>query len=904
MAARSRAGAVPQAALSEANIAAVVPTHVAPVQRTSVGAVPANHFGIAERMNRPEPDRIYVCRVEDVWKSHIVKKVVSFYRHEDPPFSEILGKAARKFQVEVGVRSKLYLMSRETWKPMAEVDELIDIRDGEDLALDVEGNWFETQQGAQGLQQQQQQPGAPVAVVAGVMAQITVETNPRNAVAAATTKHPPQIGLTDSDTLTCASTSAPEVPRATTRSSSQQAKKISKPGVAKKPPAKKPSAKIKMTPSKSAAAIAAAAKQARCAQELARLGIDSPMLKKMVTSNGRKTRRLQDRTCSRRVSPRGREATPIAACQKKQSPPKSSNKDNATSSKARNKNTSSAVAANKSCSDSDSDECGEDSYPVGGFYFIEENGILYPVQIIEPTENMKMKSDERHILWVNYARCKEVVPISTLLQSTLERAEKSKKSEVLTRRTKKATGSTESTEHTKEESLLRHCCENQRVFIAGPGGVEYPAAFIRACPAAKDKCWIKYQNYGSKPQKVLCTELLPATVDREETYRVLMEYSAHIKRMKQLERKRKPEIVTANPKSKRVKVTPIKKRIPIAQRNCKNSDLFAEEEHEDNNSFTTMERLYGPATDVSDLPTQYSVDGKKCGTVQEQAARNRLLYMSKENETPWAIAKRFAIPVDKILFDNRIKWGRMTKYSRLKANTPIVIPLSWNGENVLRNRTILNDEPPKAQQGEQLRGNPSRVVEIENLSVLDGLGTQPPPEDQNAALHPSSSGTTTADDGNNIQSDLWAASFGSTASTTTLLEVPILTENHSSEGQAYNGSSSTTGVGDNNNTVGQDNEVVAGQPSFAISCIRPPEGNITFPEVRRGSENQSSQGEPYNGFSSTTGVNDTTTSTVEHDNEAEAGLPFFSASCIPPPYENVNETMIKQEHIEDIEFQG
>jgi hypothetical protein len=77
---------------------------------------------------------------------------------------------------------------------------------------------------------------------------------------------------------------------------------------------------------------------------------------------------------------------------------------------------------------------------------------------------------------------------------------------------------------------------------------------------------IKYQNYGSKPQKVLRTELLPATIDPEETYRVLMEYNAHIKRIKQLERKRKPEVVTANPKSKRAKVTPIKNRIPIAQR--------------------------------------------------------------------------------------------------------------------------------------------------------------------------------------------------------------------------------------------------------------------------------------------------------------------------------------------------
>jgi hypothetical protein len=55
---------------------------------------------------------------------------------------------------------------------------------------------------------------------------------------------------------------------------------------------------------------------------------------------------------------------------------------------------------------------------------------------------------------------------------------------------------------------------------------------------------IKYQNYGSKPQKVLRTELLPATIDPEETYRVLIEYNAHIKRMKQLERKRKPEVVT------------------------------------------------------------------------------------------------------------------------------------------------------------------------------------------------------------------------------------------------------------------------------------------------------------------------------------------------------------------------
>lgn len=96
--------------------------------------------------------------------------------------------------------------------------------------------------------------------------------------------------------------------------------------------------------------------------------------------------------------------------------------------------------------------------------------------------------------------------------------------------------------------------------------------------------------------------------------------------------------------------------------------------------------LYEPATEICDLPTilDYSATSMiKAGTTVVQKNYKRMLYFSEADERPSTIAKKFGLPVEKILYDNQREWGKaLTKYNKLLPGTPIVLPLLWDGSPV------------------------------------------------------------------------------------------------------------------------------------------------------------------------------------------------------------------------------
>ena len=103
----------------------------------------------------------------------------------------------------------------------------------------------------------------------------------------------------------------------------------------------------------------------------------------------------------------------------------------------------------------------------------------------------------------------------------------------------------------------------------------------------------------------------------------------------------------------------------------------------DDDNFVHDEK-YEPATDISNLPTE---EDRHNGNVQEPGTskleKKRTLYFTRKNETIQAIANKFAIDVEKVIYDNRREWGsNLGASSRCLKGTPIVLPSNWNGSSV------------------------------------------------------------------------------------------------------------------------------------------------------------------------------------------------------------------------------
>lgn len=108
---------------------------------------------------------------------------------------------------------------------------------------------------------------------------------------------------------------------------------------------------------------------------------------------------------------------------------------------------------------------------------------------------------------------------------------------------------------------------------------------------------------------------------------------------------------------------------------------------------------YEPATSLSNLPTE---EDRRKGKLQDPGTIkmevNRILYFACQDERVQALADKFAIPVEKVLYDNRKRkgWGRTRACSQILKRTPIVIPLVWNGSYVRLQQPELPIPPTQA----------------------------------------------------------------------------------------------------------------------------------------------------------------------------------------------------------------
>ena len=78
---------------------------------------------------------------------------------------------------------------------------------------------------------------------------------------------------------------------------------------------------------------------------------------------------------------------------------------------------------------------------------------------------------------------------------------------------------------------------------------------------------------------------------------------------------------------------------------------------------------YGPPLDsnLTSVPT-----AREEGDIKMQGSR--LIYYAHEDDTPECIAKRFGVPVARVVYDNEGHVHDIAEKSMLKAYTPIILP--------------------------------------------------------------------------------------------------------------------------------------------------------------------------------------------------------------------------------------
>ena len=82
-----------------------------------------------------------------------------------------------------------------------------------------------------------------------------------------------------------------------------------------------------------------------------------------------------------------------------------------------------------------------------------------------------------------------------------------------------------------------------------------------------------------------------------------------------------------------------------------------------------MRKKYGPPLDanLTSVPT-----AREEGDVKMEGSR--MIYYAHEDDTPECIAKRFSVPVARVIYDNQSHVKNIAAKSALKAFTPIILP--------------------------------------------------------------------------------------------------------------------------------------------------------------------------------------------------------------------------------------
>ncbi|KAL7540610.1 hypothetical protein ACHAXR_010249 [Thalassiosira sp. AJA248-18] len=87
-------------------------------------------------------------------------------------------------------------------------------------------------------------------------------------------------------------------------------------------------------------------------------------------------------------------------------------------------------------------------------------------------------------------------------------------------------------------------------------------------------------------------------------------------------------------------------------------------------------------TSIEDIPMVPESDKSKSMTCIEQPEKKRRVYYTGKADTPFKIAKRLNVDVDRIIRDNKRREGytKLSKRSRFSFNSPIVVPLEATHE--------------------------------------------------------------------------------------------------------------------------------------------------------------------------------------------------------------------------------
>ena len=377
----------------------------------------------------------------------------------------------------------------------------------------------------------------------------------------------------------------------------------------------------------------------------------------------------------------------------------------------------------------------DDPYAVGMSFFVEHvDGNEYPVRIMPQLDTDILREDQRRINWIGY-QDESIVNVKDLIPSTsereayfwdvvahqlqqnkeaetdsdyssgeeedrldeMERRQEELLTEARTRRAQtvqptktqqKSISATTEGDQDKNENQTYHPMSFEvggKFFLkhSSRNGdeVEYPVEIVRFCTksVSENRCVVHFIGYHNRSDKTVnMTDLLPYTREKEKIYQARLSFTKQ-KRVSEMARKKQSK--GKNRSKRRSNFNPQKegeqqKRVKLEEEKSKEEPKKKEQDV-----------LYGPPTDVSDLPTRDDESKLPPGTAWMSG--KRWIYITKIAEQPSAIAKKFGLPKEKLLYDNRQVWGKkLTASSRFQRGTPVVLPLEWKGSKVqLRNNS-------------------------------------------------------------------------------------------------------------------------------------------------------------------------------------------------------------------------
>ena len=208
---------------------------------------------------------------------------------------------------------------------------------------------------------------------------------------------------------------------------------------------------------------------------------------------------------------------------------------------------------------------------------------------------------------------------------------------------------------------VQHYEVGSRHFYRLKDGVEYPVIVQvqpggPGCKLKANERRIVFEDYPITTRRANTTQLLLVTPAREK------ELQAAKCRTSGRMREEREQKWLKGEEERRKKRQAKQEATKRAQRRCRDQDQAKRLEKQEKKKFGDRTTYWGP------FP-----EGEKAGALIAQDTRR--VYVAKNDETPSIIAKRFGVPVGKVVYDNRPNYPSLRENTRLKPLTLIVLPL-------------------------------------------------------------------------------------------------------------------------------------------------------------------------------------------------------------------------------------